>query len=366
MTIGTSAMSVNLNGAFYCAPRRGQTDGRRRQGQDNQRRLRLRAARRPATSICTARPRVASFNSPACSRSAWPATASRPTASFPGSSPTIDPGAEINRTLPQSGDFLPTGKLGKPEDLGPIAVFLASDASDYMTGEMFILDGAGLASGIAPTGHAPAGTLGTLILPNHPLMVRPSNHPVIARSKATWQSRALPTFPPNTALAGHTAIVASSGGDETPRLASAWPTALAEAGASVFAVSRHAGSVDAIRASVSAVTGSEAFGHVGRWDTPESAAAALSAFTEAHDRVDILVNDTRSFFAKPARRYFPARVGRTARAQRPRHVHAQPGGGAADAGAAVRAHRQRHLQPWQSAPSSTARPTARPRRRCCP
>ena len=97
-------------------------------------------------------------------------------------------------------------------------------------------------------------------------------------------------------LAGYTAIVASSGGNETPQLAAA----LAEAGANVFAVARHADALDTIRASVSAVTGSDTRGYVGRWDTPEDAAAVVSALTAARDRVDILVNDTRSFFAKPA------------------------------------------------------------------
>ena len=61
----------------------------------------------------------------------------------------------MGNTVPRSGDLLPIGKLGKPEDVGPLAVFLASSASDYMTGEMFIADGGGLAGGIAPTGHDP-------------------------------------------------------------------------------------------------------------------------------------------------------------------------------------------------------------------
>ena len=61
----------------------------------------------------------------------------------------------MNQALPRSGDFLPIGKLGEPKDFGPLAVFLASGASDYMTGEMIIADGGGLAAGLAPTGHAP-------------------------------------------------------------------------------------------------------------------------------------------------------------------------------------------------------------------
>ena len=103
-------------------------------------------------------------------------------------------------------------------------------------------------------------------------------------------------LPAEYSLAGHTAIVASCGGDETPQLAAA----LAEAGATVFAVARHLDSVDAIRAKVSAVNGAQVDGYAGRWDTPEQAAAVLSAFGAAHQRVDIMVNDTRSFFAKPA------------------------------------------------------------------
>ncbi|MBM3943428.1 MAG: SDR family oxidoreductase [SAR202 cluster bacterium] len=73
----------------------------------------------------------------------------------PGFIPTEATQADIRESLPRSGAFLPVGKLGRPEDLGPLAVFLASDASDYMTGEMFIADGGGLAGGLAPTGYAP-------------------------------------------------------------------------------------------------------------------------------------------------------------------------------------------------------------------
>ncbi|HWU41595.1 MAG TPA: SDR family oxidoreductase, partial [Candidatus Acidoferrum sp.] len=36
---------------------------------------------------------------------------------------------------------IPMGDLGKPEDLGPLAVYLASDASRYMTGAGVVIDG---------------------------------------------------------------------------------------------------------------------------------------------------------------------------------------------------------------------------------
>lgn len=36
---------------------------------------------------------------------------------------------------------IPMGKFGEPEDLGPLAVYLASDASRYMTGATLLIDG---------------------------------------------------------------------------------------------------------------------------------------------------------------------------------------------------------------------------------
>ena len=53
------------------------------------------------------------------------------------------------------GAFIPVGRVGRPAEIGPIAVFLASHASDYMNGELFPIDGGGLAGGYAPTEHAP-------------------------------------------------------------------------------------------------------------------------------------------------------------------------------------------------------------------
>ena len=61
---------------------------------------------------------------------------------------------ESGENLPR-GEFIPIGRVGHPSEIGPVAVFLASAASDYMNGEMFIADGGGLAGGYAPTGYAP-------------------------------------------------------------------------------------------------------------------------------------------------------------------------------------------------------------------
>ena len=55
--------------------------------------------------------------------------------------------------------FVPVGHTGKPDDIGYVAVFLCSDASDYVTGGCFISDGGGLTGGFSTTGYAPVVSL---------------------------------------------------------------------------------------------------------------------------------------------------------------------------------------------------------------
>jgi NAD(P)-dependent dehydrogenase (short-subunit alcohol dehydrogenase family) len=55
--------------------------------------------------------------------------------------------------------FVPVGHTGKPDDIGHVALFLCSDASDYITAGCFISDGGGLAGGFSTTGYAPVVSL---------------------------------------------------------------------------------------------------------------------------------------------------------------------------------------------------------------
>jgi gluconate 5-dehydrogenase len=55
---------------------------------------------------------------------------------------------EMNRALIDNGEFnawvckrTPAGRWGQPDELAGLAVFLASGASDYMTGQMLVMDG---------------------------------------------------------------------------------------------------------------------------------------------------------------------------------------------------------------------------------
>lgn len=71
---------------------------------------------------------------------------------FVSQSPAADEQEEEARRA--RGRFIPVGRLGEATELGPLAVFLASDASSYCTGGIYVIDGGGLADGLAPAGFA--------------------------------------------------------------------------------------------------------------------------------------------------------------------------------------------------------------------
>ena len=149
-----AALDVNLSGSFYCARAAAKQMAEQGRGKiiNVASGFGLRGGRDIYTYCCTKGgiiqlTRVLSFS---LARHGITANSI-----VPGFIPTVGTDTEMRESLPRSGAYLPTGKLGQPQDIGPVAVFLASDASDYMTGETFTLDGGGLAGGLAPTGYAP-------------------------------------------------------------------------------------------------------------------------------------------------------------------------------------------------------------------
>lgn len=67
---------------------------------------------------------------------------------------TLQPEPESIEAPRARGEFIPVGRVGVPQDIGSLGLFLASEASDYVTGAVFAADGGGLAGGCAPTGYA--------------------------------------------------------------------------------------------------------------------------------------------------------------------------------------------------------------------
>ena len=67
--------------------------------------------------------------------------------------------AQEAQRVQRQGQMVPVRRLGEWWELGPLCVFLASDASRYITGQSFIIDGGGLAGGLGPVGFAPYHSL---------------------------------------------------------------------------------------------------------------------------------------------------------------------------------------------------------------
>lgn len=55
----------------------------------------------------------------------------------------------------QRNGLQPIGRTGYPVEMGPLAVMLASDASNYMSGEIVLIDGGAIAGGVTPGGLVP-------------------------------------------------------------------------------------------------------------------------------------------------------------------------------------------------------------------
>ncbi len=73
--------------------------------------------------------------------------------------PGIFPHNEQMMQFFKGGKFIPIGRVGDDPEIGPLAVFLASEAANHINGELIAIDGGGLAGGIAPTGATPANSI---------------------------------------------------------------------------------------------------------------------------------------------------------------------------------------------------------------
>jgi NAD(P)-dependent dehydrogenase (short-subunit alcohol dehydrogenase family) len=72
--------------------------------------------------------------------------------------PGIFPHNERLMAFFKGGKFIPMGRGGEDADVGPLAIFLSSEASNHINGALIKIDGGGLAGGITPTGVAPQPT----------------------------------------------------------------------------------------------------------------------------------------------------------------------------------------------------------------
>ena len=69
--------------------------------------------------------------------------------------PILTPTIGDQKEAMSMGRFIPVGYADKPEGLAALAVYLASEASSYVTGATYITDGGIMAGRYAPIGYTP-------------------------------------------------------------------------------------------------------------------------------------------------------------------------------------------------------------------
>ncbi|TAK73578.1 MAG: SDR family oxidoreductase, partial [Dehalococcoidia bacterium] len=69
--------------------------------------------------------------------------------------PGLFPKSDDAAMLANMGPKQAAGRIGFVRELGPLAVFLASPASDYLSGATVLIDGGAIAAGLLPAGIVP-------------------------------------------------------------------------------------------------------------------------------------------------------------------------------------------------------------------
>ena len=145
-------LDANLTGAFYCSRAVARHMSERGEGKiiNVSSGFGLRGGRDNYMYACSKGALIQLTRTLATSLGRYGVTS---TCLVPGLFPTE--GTMGSREVLPSGDLIPVGRTGRPREIGPAVVLLASRASDYMNGTTFAIDGGALAGGYAPTGHAP-------------------------------------------------------------------------------------------------------------------------------------------------------------------------------------------------------------------
>lgn len=69
--------------------------------------------------------------------------------------PGLFPKTDDETVLVGLGEKQPSGRIGFLREIGPLAVFLASPAASYLSGETVLIDGGAIAAGLTPAGVVP-------------------------------------------------------------------------------------------------------------------------------------------------------------------------------------------------------------------
>lgn len=144
------SMNTNLTGAFYCCRAAGKHMVERKSGKviNLASMAALRAVKAHFT-YTTAKAGVMALTRVLAVT--WASENVQVNCIAPGFLPVVEMPPDMKGRVER---FFPMGRFGDPREIGPLAVFLASSASDYITGQVFPLDGA---AGVcyAPTGFIP-------------------------------------------------------------------------------------------------------------------------------------------------------------------------------------------------------------------
>lgn len=144
------SINTNLTGTFYCCRAVAKHMLERKSGKIiNLTSMGAIRAVKGTFGYCTAKGGVISFTRTLAIT--WAADNIQVNCIAPGFLPVVEMAPEMRERTER---FFPMGRFGNPREIGPVAVFLASRASDYITGQYFPVDGAAGAT-YGPTGFLP-------------------------------------------------------------------------------------------------------------------------------------------------------------------------------------------------------------------